>query len=305
VLKIFPVSLRCWLPVPWVVKFLWLFAIFSLLCSGCNLPRSPSLATATPSPTSPSLALNTLVSSHTLTVGSFTSYMPQEYRDPQTGQLTGFDIDLVDSLAGRLNLHTQVVSTDFSQLIPDLLEKRFDIVVSAVAITPELQKQVSFIPYFRGGESLMVKKGNPDAILRLRDLCGHSVAALNGTFELQEIHEVNANCQASHRSPVTLHSASSSTDALQLLRSGTVNAIYQDSSLTDYFVKLYPQSFSPAGPIINAATEGIVVRKEDTATLNTLRNTFAKLQTDGTYRSLIEKWGLLNGAITASSASSP
>lgn len=301
-LRIFPASQRRWLPVTWVVKFVWLFAIFSLACSGCNLPRSPSHVTATPSPTSPT---NTLVSSHTLTVGSFTSYMPQEYRDPQTGQLTGFDVDLVDSLAGRLNLHAQIVSTDFSQLIPDLLAKRFDIVVSAVAITPELQKQVNFIPYFRGGESLMVKKGNPDAILGLRDLCGHSVAALNGTFELQEIHEVNANCQASHRPPVTLHKVSSSTDALQLLRSGTVNAIYQDSSLTDYFVKLYPQSFAPAGPIINAATEGIVVRKEDIATLNALRTTFAKLQTDGTYRSLIEKWGLLNGDITASSASSP
>lgn len=301
----FPAALRRWLPFALVTRFLGFFCVFSFICASCSSPSFSSHSTVTPSPTQAIPMLNALVSPHVLTVGSFTNYMPQEYVDPKTGHIVGFDIDLANALASRLHLHTQVISTNFSLLTPELLADRYDVVISAVAITPELQKQVNFIPYFRGGESLMVMKGNPYAIQRLRDLCGRSVAAIRNTFEQQELQEMSNNCLKAHKRPVTSHIVPLTSDALQLLRSGTVSAIYQDSTLTDYFVKIYSQDFALGGPIIESAIEGIAVRKEDTATFNALQSALKTLQADGTYHSLIEKWGLSNGDITASSASRP
>ncbi len=54
--------------------------------------------------------------------------------------------------------------------LDDLIAKRFDVVISAVTITPERQKQVAFAPYFNAGESLLVQTGNPKHITGTDDL---------------------------------------------------------------------------------------------------------------------------------------
>ncbi len=65
----------------------------------------------------------------------------------------------------------------------DLVAKRFDVVISAVTIAPERQKQVAFAPYFNAGESLLVQTGNPKHITGTDDLCGLAVGVEEGTVE--------------------------------------------------------------------------------------------------------------------------
>ena len=55
-------------------------------------------------------------------------------------------------------------------IVDNLVGNRFDVVVSAVSITPELQKKVDFVPYFDAGESLLVQKGNPHNLKTVADL---------------------------------------------------------------------------------------------------------------------------------------
>src|SRR5437660_7561967 len=84
----------------------------------------------------------------TLTVGSDTTYPPQEYIDTATNQATGFDVDLITAIGKQMGLQTKVVTTSFDTIINSLVAKRFDVVISAVSVTPERQKKVDFIPYF-------------------------------------------------------------------------------------------------------------------------------------------------------------
>jgi polar amino acid transport system substrate-binding protein len=50
---------------------------------------------------------------------------------------------------------------------------------------------------------------------------------------------------------------------------------------------------------VNAAPEGIVVRKGDTSMFNAINTTFQQLKANGTYHSLIEKWGLTDEELTS------
>ncbi len=106
-----------------------------------------------------------------LTVGSDTTYPPQEYIDTATNKAAGFDVDLITAVAKNMGLQVNVVTTKFDTIIDDLSNKRFDVVISAVSITPERQKKVAFVPYFNAGESLLVAAGNPKNITSLTDLC--------------------------------------------------------------------------------------------------------------------------------------
>ena len=88
------------------------------------------------------------------------------------------------------------------------------------------------------------------------------------------------------------------TAVVQLLANQRVVATFQDSPVTDYYNKQHPGQFTVGGFIINAAQEGIAVRKGDTSMFNAIQTVFNQFKADGTYRSIINKWGLTTGAIS-------
>ena len=135
--------------------------ILSLLFAACG----SSTTTVTSPPANPAksavAAPNDLITPGVLTVGSDTTYPPQEYIDIATHKATGFDVDLITAIAQRMGLQAKIVTTKFDTIIDDLVAKRFDVVISAVTFTSERQKKVDFLPYFNAGESLLVQSGNP------------------------------------------------------------------------------------------------------------------------------------------------
>lgn len=266
--------------------------LFALLLSACgsNTTTSGGGSTPTPGPD--------LITAGTLTVGSDTTYPPQEYIDTTTNQATGFDIDLITAIAKQMGLQTKVVTTSFDTIINSLIAKRFDVVISAVTINPDRQKKVDFVPYFNAGESLLVQAGNPLNIKSTADLCGQKVGVQNGTVEQTDLTTANDACKKAGKPAIEVTALTNQTDVIQLLVTKRVVATYQDSPVTDYYNKLHPGQFSVGGSVVNAAPEGIVVRKGDTAMFNAIQTAFNQLKANGTYTSLIQKWGLTNEAIS-------
>ena len=274
--------------------------LFALLLSACGSNSTTTTGSgSTPSPaTTTAAAPNDLITSGTLTVGSDTTYPPQEYIDTATNQATGFDVDLITAIGKQMGLQTKVVTTSFDTIINSLVAKRFDVVISAVSITPDRQKKVDFVPYFNAGESLLVKIGNPMNIKSTTDLCGKMVGVQNGTIEQTDLNTANTACKNAGKSAIQITALTNQTDVIQLLASGRVIATYQDSPVTDYFNKQHPGQFAVGGSVVNAGLEGIVVRKGDSSMLNAVQTAFNQLKANGTYNSLIQKWGLTNEAIS-------
>src|SRR6266705_895052 len=156
--------------------FVGMLILFAMLFTACGSNTTTgSSSTPTANPATPTIAApSDLITPGTLTVGSDTTYPPQEYINTATNQATGFDVDLITAIAQRMGLQTNVVTDKFDTIFDDLVAKRFDVVISAAFITPERQKKVDFVPYFKAGESLLVQTGNPSNIKSLADLCGQN-----------------------------------------------------------------------------------------------------------------------------------
>lgn len=261
--------------------------------SGTTTGVSPT-ATAKPSIAPP----NDLIQSGVLTIGSDTTYPPQEYIDPLTKKAAGFDVDLITDVASRMGLQAKVVTTDFATIIDNLVNKRFDVVISAVSITSERQKKVDFVPYFNAGESLLVQKGNPLKLKSVADLCGQDVGVQKGTIEQDDLTTANKDCLSKGKKPINMTVLQNETDVVQLLANNRVVATFQDSPVTDYYIKQNPSQFDVGGSVANAGLEGIVVRKGDTSMFNAVQAAFKAIKADGTYHKLILKWGLTNEEIT-------
>jgi len=273
--------------------------VLSLLLAACGSGGSSTPSTSSNPTTSTTASPADLITPGVLTIGSDTTYPPQEFIDSTTNQPAGFDVDLITAIALRMGLKPHIVTTKFDTIIDDLTARHFDVVVSAISITPDRQKEVDFVPYLNAGESLLVQKGNPKNIQSTDDLCGLAVGVQDGTIEQGVLQSSSDNCLEQDKPAINIIALQDQTAVIQLLANNRVVATYQDSPVTDYYAKQNPDKYEVGGSVFAPGPEGIAVRKNDSAMLNAIQTAYNQLKAAGTYQQLILKWGLANEQLSA------
>jgi polar amino acid transport system substrate-binding protein len=273
---------------------------------------STSSDTSKPTPVAQIPAEN-LVRANYLTVCSDIPYPPQEFYD-ENGEPKGVDIDLANELGNRLGLNVQYVNTVFDTIIAAVTSGKCDIIVSAMNITTDRNKQVSMIPYFEAGQSLVVVKGNPEKISGVMDLCGKSVAAESGTTEVDYIQGsgdyegkgLMQQCEAAGKDAINLVITQKDSDALQQLQTGKVAAYSTDSPVAAYYTVENPDKFEVAGGVFESVPEGIAMpcNADDctNAPLSTVgtavKAALMSMIQDGTYQKILDQWNLGTSGVT-------
>src|SRR3990172_3535502 len=158
-------------------RLLWLALVIALVAAACGDDDGGTTTSAT-SPSSTTTQAPALTQTPgVLTVGSDVPYPPFEDFDT-TGNVIGFDADLINEIASRLGLTVEWIDTDFDTIFTQLATGRFDVVASATTITPERAQQVSFTEsYYNSQQAFTVNVGLTPGISSTADLAaGDSVA---------------------------------------------------------------------------------------------------------------------------------
>jgi len=234
-----------------------------------------------------------LVETGTLTFGSDISYPPQEDYDPSHNPV-GYDIDLGKALAERMGLRAKFVQQNFDTLLPNLAAKKYDAVLSAMPITDERKRSATFVAYFQAGQAIVVKRGNPDGLKSAAELCGRRVAVPVNTPEHDTV--IASNQGTCKDKPIGITTHPSDLVALEKVEQGEADAAMVDSPVAWNYGKVKGTVEVAGDPIANVP-EGIGVLPSNTALYDALRGALKQLIADGTYRRLLENWGLQDGAI--------
>lgn len=106
----------------------------------------------------------------TLLVGLEAGYMPFEMRDKQ-GEIVGFDVDMMKAAAEAMGVEVEFVETKWEDIIPALLDKKFDIIASGMTITQQRNLKVNFSdPYMTVGQTILLKANLAGQIKSYKDL---------------------------------------------------------------------------------------------------------------------------------------
>jgi polar amino acid transport system substrate-binding protein len=281
----------------WRLSALAVVVVALTACGGATSTGASPSATPSASPQGIKTPTN-LVKAGTLTFLSDTTYPPQESIDTATNKAVGFDVDVANAIAAKMNLTATIQTADFSTIIDGLLAKKGDAIISAMSITPDRSKKVAFVGYFQAGQSILVRKGNPLGITSLTDLCGRKVAVQVTTTEQDTLNAENAGDCKSKK--ITIALFPTDTDAVQKLKIGAVDAAMDDSPVAAYYVSQDPASFDLGGTPVQSAPEGIAVDPKNTEVLQAVQQAMLAIFADGTYHKLLVKWNLLDGEIPAS-----
>lgn len=232
-------------------------------------------------------------------VGSDVAYAPVEFFDTDGTTVIGIDPDLAKAMGDKLGVKFQFTNATFDGLIPAVRSKRFDLVMSAMSDNQKRQAELDFVDYFNAGTSILVKKGNPENINTLNDLCGKTVALQRGTTQEDVAKAQQAKCTAAGKGQIKLLTFDKDTDALLQIKGGRAVADMNDFPVAAYNAKTSGggSDFEVVGEQIEAGPYGIGVRKEDTQLRDALQAALKAIIADGTYDKVLEKWNVSKGAL--------
>jgi polar amino acid transport system substrate-binding protein len=207
----------------------------------------------------------------------------------------GSDIDIGTGIAKLMGVKATFKNTTFDSIIPALITKKCDAIISGMNDTASRRKQVDFVDYLKVGQSLMVKKGNPEHIGALASLAGKRVSVESGTTNRDFLASASKKLVAAGKKAISIVTFPKDTDAASALKAGRVDAYFGDSPVAVYYANR-DHSFQVAGSPIAPIAIGIAIRKGDPLKA-AVQKALSQLYANGTMKKIVTKWGM-TGAVT-------
>jgi aspartate/glutamate/glutamine transport system substrate-binding protein len=205
-------------------------------------------------------------------------------KNPSTGKVEGFDIDLAGQLAKEILGDEKKV--EFKEVtsktrIPLLNNGDIDAVVATMTISEERKKEVDFTDvYFEAGQSLLVKKGSK--IKGIEDLKkGTKVLATKGSTSAINIRQ---------KAPETeVLEFENYAEAFSALKAGKGDALTTDDAIL-YGMAEEDPSYTLVGGTFTEEPYGIAVKKGNTELVDELNKALKAVKDSGKYDEIKDKW---------------
>jgi polar amino acid transport system substrate-binding protein len=232
-----------------------------------------------------------------LVIGTDPTYAPNEFLDTDGKTVVGFDVDLFNAVAAKLGLQTEWQPSKFADIIPGIQSGKYEAGVSSFTINDERKEQVNMPSYFSAGTQWGTKTGNPNGV-QPDDACGKKVAVQTGTVqETEDLPKRQEACKSAGKPAITIDSYQDQGQATAAVVSGKDDAMLADSPVLAYAVKQTNGQLELLGDIYDSAPYGYVIEKDQTEFAQAIADAVAALITDGTYKTILDKWGVQAGAI--------
>ncbi|MFC3860371.1 ABC transporter substrate-binding protein [Deinococcus antarcticus] len=221
-----------------------------------------------------------------LVLGTDPTFAPFEFRGAD-GQFQGFDIDIARAVAKDLGVKLEVRPVGFGALMPQSVTSgRVDMALSAITITPERAKIVSFsAPYYRSAQVFIVKSGNPQKFgwpwnSGMKGKVIGVQANTTGQYVANDLLKPRG---------ATIKVYDDFAAGLADVRAGRIAALIGDAPTVTDLQKRLPGQFQQAGSDLAAEDYGMVFRKNSDL-VAAANKTLARLKASGEYQNLLNKW---------------
>jgi cyclohexadienyl dehydratase len=179
--------------------------------------------------------LDAILNRQALRVGTTGDYRPFTALDKQSGEYSGFDIDMARALAKALGVSIAFAPTTWSGLAKGLADGDFDIAMGGVSVTLDRQRTGFFsAPYMRDGKAPIARCADQEKFQTLAEIDRPGVKVIanpGGTNERFDRARLHAAELVVYPDNVTI---------FDQLASGRADLMITDASETRFQAKLHP-----------------------------------------------------------------
>ena len=215
----------------------------------------------------------------TLRVGTEGTYSPFSFQGTD-GKLTGYDIEVVTAVAGKLGKKVEFVQTPFDSIFAGLDAKRFDLIANQVTITDERKAKYDLSQPYTVSEGVIVTRADDTSITSLADLKGKTTAQSSTSNWAGVARDAGANVEA----------VEGFVQAIQLLKDKRVDATVNDTlAVGDYQRAKNDSTIKVAGKTGDTSEQAFAARK-DSGLMPDVNRALDELRADGTLKTISEKY---------------
>ncbi len=251
------------------------------------------------------------------------TYAPNEFINPDSGAIVGWDIDFGNAICKVMGVVCTFNNVTFDDIIAQLKattpsevaggdKPRYQFSISSWTPTQARETGgIDFITYYKAGEAWLVKAGGA-TITTAVDMCGHNVAVESGTTEESDawgfmgqqvggaaIAGDKDNCKAAGKADITVLSFAKQTEANSALLSGRADFGWVDQPVADYQVKLLNGKLKIGGQPCSVSPYGIALVKGSPLE-KPIMDAVKYLMDNNFYTNILNQWNVKDGAITSS-----
>lgn len=226
----------------------------------------------------------------TLRFGVDPTYPPFESKQPD-GSLTGFDIELGESLCAELKRRCVWVEGAFDGMISGLKGKKFDGILSALSITEARKAEIAFSDTLYDTPARLVAREGSPLQPTAESLKGKRIGVQQGS-----VFEVYARRMWGQNGAEIVPYQSSDLTYADLIN-GRLDAAFDDAIAVSEGLLKKPmgQGFGYAGAVVKSPDifgpgTGIGLRKSDTALAADINQALKRLHENGTYERIAQKY---------------
>jgi len=222
--------------------------------------------------------------SNILKIGMDDAYPPMEFKDSNGKDTIGFDVDVGNEIAKRLNKKAEFISTAWVGIFQALDTNNFDIIMSAVSINPKRQEAYALTDPYISNNLVIITRNDDKAIKDPKSLKDKKVGTQAGTTSDEYLTELAKEVKFEHRKYDLV------TQPFSDLKTGRIDALVADVVVGKYYMKKDKASFKVAWESSEKEPMGIVCRKSDTELRDKINKIIKDMNSDGTMKKISEKW---------------
>ena len=218
-------------------------------------------------------------------------YPPFEYRDAN-GELAGFEIDLGNELCKRAELDCEWIVQGWDGIIPGLLARKYDAILSSMRITEARERQVRFSePYAMSPKVWVARRGEAVDPEDLASLEGMTVGVQRGTTQ-------DTYITGRYRDTLDIRRYATADEVALDMESGRLDLAFINYpvAIEALDTKAEDGDFTQVGERINSPESifgrgnAIAVRPRDEALAETFNQALNEVYADGTFQRLMEQY---------------
>lgn len=222
----------------------------------------------------------------TLVVGTSADYPPYASINLATGEIVGFDIDIVTEVAHRLHKKIQIKDMPFNSLMLDLVAGQIDLIAAGLSPSEQRKKTVTFSrPYLDSDYNLVITKKENPKITSIEDLYNKPVAVNTG---------YTCDTFLSTIPQIPLVRLESTSDGIMALQANSVYAFATLQSCLELFLKQQDSNHDYQFFKLPIDADGcaLAYEKENKVLQEKIDPIIDEMERDGTLHTLKMKWGL-------------
>ncbi len=208
-----------------------------------------------------------------LVVGTEGTYRPFSFHEDGSGDLTGYDVEVIRAVAEELGVEVRFEETQWDAIFAGLEAGRFDVIANQVSITPEREEAYTFSePYTYSPGVIVVREGD-DSIGSFADLEGKTTAQ-SLTSNWYTLAEENG---------ATIEAVEGWAQAVALVEQGRVDATINDElTFLDFKKQTGASGLVVAAETNDVSRSAFTFRAGSTSLANAVNEALAALAADGT-----------------------